>query len=93
MSSESTPGDAVSAPVSTEDVKTEDVPTLGGVTGGSADALADIEAKKWIGQQIEAEVARLREQGARCIVVPVNNMGIYRVHRYMVSVQCVLQLW
>jgi hypothetical protein len=79
MSDDSTPLEAASASLPAEEVKTEDVPTLGGVTGGSADALADIEAKGWISQEIEAEVARLREQGARCIVVPVNNMGIYRV--------------
>ncbi len=54
-------------------------PSLGEVVVAPADTLAEVEVKAWVNAQVEAEVQRLREQGARCIVVPVNNMSIFRV--------------
>ncbi len=54
-------------------------PSLGEVVAAPADTLAEVDVKAWINAQVEAEVQRLRDQGARCIVVPVNNMSVFRV--------------
>ena len=53
-------------------------PSLGEVVAAPADTLAEVDVKAWINAQVEAEVQRLRDQGARCIVVPVNNMSVFR---------------
>ena len=53
-------------------------PSLGAVAE-LPDLMAETDVKEWINARVELEVARLREQGARAIVVPVNNMSVYRV--------------
>lgn len=60
-------------------------PELGAVTGATSDMIAEVKVRDWVHAQVALEVDRLREQGARAIVVGVNNMAIYRV-RYMLLI-------
>ncbi len=81
----------MSAPLpSVPSAATAEAPSLGDITGASEDMIEENTVKDWVRGQVQAEVARLREQGAKCIIVPVNTMSIYRVRAMsMVSVNVI----